>query len=131
LTDRSDALGSQTSAASSTVPDPKEYSMTDWAADVKIYRPDADDAAISGLLDTYRLVMSNRDSAYVAFSDPTEVETVKTNFLKKKLGLTESDEVLDAALAEVGETLKGDRTKSRITVYYLLAEKFGKLGLFS
>lgn len=105
--------------------------MTDWAADVKIYRPDADDAAISGLVDTYRLVMSNRDSAYVAFSDPTEVETVKTNFLKKKLGLTESDEVLDAALAEVGETLKGDRTKSRITVYYLLAEKFGKLGLFS
>ena len=33
--------------------------------------------------------------------------------------------------AKVAETLKGDRTKSRITVYYLLAEKFGKLGLFS
>ena len=105
--------------------------MTDWAADVKIYRPDADDDAIAGLLSTYRLVMTNRDSAYVAFSDPTEVETVKTNFLKKKLSLTESDEVLDAALAEVGETMKADRTKSRITVYYLLAEKFGKLDLFS
>ncbi len=105
--------------------------MADWAADVKIYRPDADDAAIEGLLNTYRLVMSSQDSAYVAFSDPAEVETVKTNFLKKKLGLTESDEVLDAALAEVRETLKADRTKSRITVYYLLAEKFGKLGLFS
>ena len=104
--------------------------MADWAADVKIYRPDADDAAIEGLLKTYRLVMSDRDSTYVAFSDPTEVETVKTNFLKKKLGLTESDAVLDAALDEVKETMKADHTKSRITVYYLLAEKFGKLGQF-
>ena len=105
--------------------------MTDWAADVKIYRPDADDAAISGLLDTYRLVMSNRDSAYVAFSDPTEVETVKTNFLKKKLGLTEDDATLDAAIADVAARMKGDRTKSRATVYYLLAEKFGKLDVFA
>jgi len=104
--------------------------MADWAADVKIYRPNADDAAIEGLLKTYRLVMSSPDSAYVAFSDKDEVETVKTNFLQKKLGLTESDAVLDAALDEVKETMKADRTKSRITVYYLLAEKFGKLGLF-
>jgi Protein of unknown function (DUF2853) len=104
--------------------------MADWAADVKIYRPNADDAAIEGLLKTYRLVMSSQDSAYVAFSDKDEVETVKTNFLQKKLGLTESDAALDAALDEVKETMKADRTKSRITVYYLLAEKFGKLGLF-
>ncbi|OZB83914.1 DUF2853 family protein [Microbacterium sp. 13-71-7] len=104
--------------------------MADWAADVKIYRPNADEAAIEGLLKTYRLVMSSQDSAYVAFSDKDEVETVKTNFLQKKLGLTESDAVLDAALDEVKETMKADRTKSRITVYYLLAEKFGKLGLF-
>ena len=26
--------------------------------------------------------------------------------------------------------MKGDRTKSRITVYYLLAEKFGQLAAF-
>ncbi|KJL33972.1 DUF2853 family protein [Microbacterium azadirachtae] len=104
--------------------------MADWAADVKIYRPNADEAAIEGLLKTYRLVMSSQDSAYVAFSDKDEVETVKTNFLQKKLGLTESDAALDAALDEVKETMKADRTKSRITVYYLLAEKFGKLGLF-
>ncbi|MDR2321141.1 DUF2853 family protein [Microbacterium sp. NPDC089698] len=104
--------------------------MADWAADVKIYRPNADEAAIEGLLKTYRLVMSSQDSAYVAFSDKDEVATVKTNFLQKKLGLTESDAVLDAALDEVKETMKADRTKSRITVYYLLAEKFGKLGLF-
>jgi hypothetical protein len=104
--------------------------MSDWAADVKIYRPDADDAAIAGLEKTYRLVMTDADSRYVALSDADERATVKTNFLKKKLGLELSDADADAALDEVAATMKADRTKSRITVYYLLAEKFGKLDLF-
>jgi hypothetical protein len=99
----------------------------DWAADVKKYAPGADDAVIAGLLKSYRLVMSNRDSAYVALSDAEERATVKTNFLKKKLGLTDADDAFDSALDEVAATMKADRTKSRITVYYLLAEKFGKL----
>lgn len=103
---------------------------TDWAADVRIYAPDADEAAIAGLLKTYRLVMSNRDSAYVALSDDQERATVKANFLKKKLGLTDADDKLDAAIDDVAAAMKADRTKSRITVYYLLAEKFGKLDLF-
>lgn len=105
--------------------------MADWAADVKIYRPDADDAAIAGLEKNYRLVMTDADSRYVALSDPEERATVKANFLKKKLGLDLTDAEADAALDEVAETMKADRTKSRITVYYLLAEKFGKLGEFA
>lgn len=102
----------------------------DWAADVKNYVANADDKAIEGLLKTYRLVMSSADSAYVALSDAKERATVKANFLTKKLGLTDSDEKFDAALDEVAATMKADRTKSRVTVYYLLAEKFGKLDLF-
>lgn len=105
--------------------------MADWAADVKIYRPNADDAAIAGLEKTYRLVMTDADSRYVALSDKEERATVKANFLKKKLGLDLSDAEADAALDEVAQTMKADRTKSRITVYYLLAEKFGKLGDFA
>ena len=50
--------------------------------------------------------------------------------MKKKLALTQDDAALDAALAEVGATMAGDRTKNRVTVYYLLAEKFDKLDLF-
>lgn len=99
----------------------------DWADDVKKYAANADEAAIAGLLKSYRLVMSNADSRYVALSDADERATLKANFLRKKLGLTEADDVLDAALDEVAQTMKADRTKSRVTVYYLLAEKFGKL----
>jgi outer membrane protein OmpA-like peptidoglycan-associated protein len=38
--------------------------------------------------------------------------------------------VLDAAIASVGERMKEDRTKNRVTVYYLLAEHFGLLNIF-
>ena len=104
---------------------------TDWAADIKKYAPNADDAVVAKILSTYRLVLGKRDSAYVAMSDPAEVATVRERFLKGKLGVTGDDAELDAAIAEVGARMKDDRTKSRATVYYLLAEKFGKLGLFS
>jgi hypothetical protein len=52
---------------------------------------------------------------------------VRTNFLKKKLGLDVADGDLDAAIMAVRDKMKGDRTKNRVTVYYLLAERLGKL----
>ena len=102
----------------------------DWAADVKKYVPDADDAAIAGIVRHCGIALQKRDSSLVSFTDRSEVERVRDGFMKKKLGLTESDAELDAALAEVGQTLKGDRTKNRVTVYYLLADKYDRLDLF-
>lgn len=103
----------------------------DWAADIKKYSPDADDAVVAKIISNYRLVLSKRDSAYVAMSDAKEVATVREKFLKGKLGLTDDDATLDAAIKDVGTRMKADRTKSRATVYYLLAEKFGKLSVFA
>jgi hypothetical protein len=103
---------------------------TDWAADIKKYAPKADDAIVAKLLSTYRLVLSNRDSAYVAASDAAEVATVREKFLKGKLGLTKDDATLDAAITDVAAVMKEDRTNSRATFYYLLADKFGKLDVF-
>ena len=67
----------------------------------------------------------------VAFSDKEEVARVRTHFLKKKLGLTNPDAELDKAIMAIGEKMKGDRTKNRVTVYYLLADHFGKLSAFT
>jgi hypothetical protein len=103
----------------------------DWAVDVKKYAPNADDKAIAGIVRYCGIALHNRDSSLVAFSDKAEVARVRDNFLKKKLALTESDADLDAAITAVGEKLKGDRTKNRVTVYYLLADRFGKLGMFA
>lgn len=102
----------------------------DWAADVRKYSPNADDAAINGVVRHCGIALQKRDSSLVSFSDPSELARVRDGFMKKKLGLTDDDAALDASLAEVGDQLKGDRTKNRVTVYYLLAEKHGKLDLF-
>ena len=104
--------------------------MTDHHASVHTYAPHADTAIIDKMATTYRLVLSNRDSALVSASDPEELKTVRENFLKKKLGLTQSDGELDAAIAEVIAHMKDGKPNPRLAVYYLLAEKFDKLDVF-
>jgi hypothetical protein len=103
----------------------------DWAADVKKYASDADEKAIAGIVRYCGIALQKKDSSLVSFTDKEEVERVRTNFLKKKLGLTNPDTELDQAIMAVAAKMKGDRTKNRVTVYYLLAEHFGKLSTFA
>ncbi len=104
--------------------------MSDHLADVKKYaEKPINEAALAGLEKTYRLVLSHANSRFVACSDPEEVETVRENFLKKKLGLSGGD--LDGAVKAVCQTMKAEHNKSRLTFYYLLAEHFDKLGQFA
>lgn len=102
----------------------------DWATDVKKYAPNADDAVIARLVSYCGIALRNRDSSLVSFSDPQEIARVRDNFCRKKLGLTDPDTAIEAEIARVGERMSGDRTKNRVTVYYLLTEAYGKLGLF-
>ncbi len=102
----------------------------DWSVDVKKYVPDADDAAIAGIVRHCGIALRNRDASMVSFSDSDETDRVRDSFCKKKLALTDSDSDLDAAIAAIGQRMAGDTTKNRVTVYYLLADHFGKLGLF-
>lgn len=102
----------------------------DWLEDVKKYATNVDEAAVAGIVRYCGIALHNRDSSLVSFSDSTETDRVRENFLKKKLALTNPDPSLNDAIAEVGERMRADRTKNRVTVYYLLAEHFGKLGLF-
>lgn len=102
----------------------------DWLADVRKYVADADEAVVSKIVTYLGIALRNRDSSLVSFSDKKETDRVRENFLKKKLGLTQDDAALDAAIAGVGEQMKGDRTKNRVTVYYLLAQHFGLLTIF-
>ena len=102
-----------------------------WAADVKKYVSDANEEAVPGIVKYCGIALQKRDSSLVSFTDPKEVARVRNNFLKKKLGLTNSDADLDKAIMSAADKMKGDRTKSRVTVYYLLAAHFGKLSMFS
>lgn len=103
----------------------------DWAGDVKKFVPDADDGVIAGIVRYCGIALQKLDSSLVSYSDPVELGRVRENFLKKKLGLTHSDEELDGAISKVGERLKGVNFKNRVTVYYMLLEHFGLLHLFA
>jgi hypothetical protein len=103
----------------------------DWAADVKKYVSDPDAKAIAGIVHYCGIALQKRDSSLVSFGDKDEVERVRANFLKKKLGLTNPDSELDTAMKAVADKMKADHTKNRVTVYYLLAQHFGKLADFA
>lgn len=70
------------------------------------------------------------DAATVAGSQPSELETVKNNFLVKKLGLSDGPELM-AAINKVIETYgRSERNKHRAVVYYMLTKHFGKEAVY-
>ncbi len=73
----------------------------------------------------------NKDASSVAGSDPKELETVKKNFLIKKLGLADSPD-LDAAIDSVMETYgRSNPNKLRAVVYYMLTVHFNKESVYN
>lgn len=102
----------------------------DWLENVRQYVPDCDEAAVAGIVRYCGIALQTRDSSLVSFGDAAEVGRVRDNFLRKKLGRTESDADLDAAIRAVGETMKDESFRSRVTVYYLLAQRFDQLSAF-
>jgi hypothetical protein len=73
----------------------------------------------------------DKDAATVAATQPSELETVKTSYLMKKLGLPDGP-ALDAAIAKVIEQYgKSERNKYRPVVYYLLCTHFGKQAVYA
>jgi hypothetical protein len=70
------------------------------------------------------------DASTVAGSQPSELETVKKNFLMKKLGLADSDDLM-AAIDSVIETYgRSERNKYRAVIYYMLTKHFGKESVY-
>ena len=70
------------------------------------------------------------DASTVASSQPSELETVKNNFLIKKLGLPDGPD-LDAGIDKVIEIYgKSERNKYRAVVYYMLTKHFGKEAVY-
>ncbi len=68
----------------------------------------------------------SQDSETVAGTDPSEIETVRKNFLMKKLGLPDSPKLMEAINAVIETYGRSERNKYRAVVYYMLAKHFGK-----
>ena len=67
----------------------------------------------------------NRDAATVSGTDEKELETVKNNFLIKKLGLQDGPELMEAINEVMNTYGVSERTKYRAVVYYMLTRHFG------
>jgi len=72
----------------------------------------------------------NADAETVSSSSESEIETVKNNFVMKKLGITDEGKASEAVNQVLEKYGKSNRNKYRIVIYYLLTRHFGKENLF-
>lgn len=72
----------------------------------------------------------NKDASTVAGSDPKELERIKKNFLMKKLGLPDGDNLMAGINAVIEKYGKSNPRKYRAVVYYMLTKHFGKESVY-
>lgn len=72
----------------------------------------------------------NADASTVAGSQESELETVKNNFLIKKLSLSDGPQLMDAIHSVIETYGKSERNKYRVVVYYMLVKHFGKEAVY-
>ena len=72
----------------------------------------------------------NADASTVAATQASELETVKENFLMKKLGLPDSPALMDAINSTMQTYGMSERNKYRAVVYYMLVKHFGKESVY-
>lgn len=73
----------------------------------------------------------NLDASKVSGADESELETVKNNFLIKKLGLSDGPSLMDAIKSVVETYGPSERNKHRAVVYYMLAKHFNKESVYN
>ncbi|WP_095587837.1 DUF2853 family protein [Actibacterium ureilyticum] len=72
----------------------------------------------------------NADASTVAASQDGELETVKSNFLVKKLGLADGPQLMEAINSVIETYGRSERNKYRAVIYYMLTKHFGKESVY-
>lgn len=70
------------------------------------------------------------DAATVAAGQEHELETVKNNFLIKKLGIADGPHLMDAINQVIDAYGRSERNKYRAVVYYMLTKRFGRESVY-
>ena len=102
-----------------------------YIKDIKKHYGEVDEDFVAIIVKNLGPSIYKKDAELVSCSDQKELDTVRKNFLIKKLGINTSEGVLDAAIKDVCEELKSTRIKYRATFYYRLAKKFKKESVLS
>lgn len=72
----------------------------------------------------------NKDSSKVSGSDEKELETVKKNFLMKKLGMSDDPKLMEGIKTVMHKYGSSNKNKHRAVVYYKLAQHFKKESVY-
>lgn len=72
----------------------------------------------------------NDDASTVAGTQVSELETVKENYLMKKLGLADSPKLMEGIDSVLETYGKSERNKYRAVVYYMLTKHFSKESVY-
>jgi len=101
--------------------------MSEYLAGVQKYISAADEKVVANIAKHLGIALKSKDASLVSCSSKDELARVRDSWCKKKLGLTQSDADLDAGIKEICEKMNAEKRKHRVTFYYLLADKYGKL----
>jgi hypothetical protein len=71
------------------------------------------------------------DSSTVAGTDKSELETIKANFLVRKLGLADGPELMAGIDKVIEQYGRSNRNKYRAVIYYLLTKRFGRESVYA
>jgi len=99
--------------------------MHEYIANIKKYDLNPDLNAVEKIAKYLSIAMKNNDASLVATSDPKEMARVEKNWAQDKLHASPAE--ASAAVAFVAQQMNGERHKNRVTFYYLVAHKLGKL----
>lgn len=70
------------------------------------------------------------DASTVAATQEGELETVKNNFLIRKLGLEDGPELMEAIEKVIDTYGRSERNKYRAVIYYMLVKHFGRESVY-
>lgn len=81
-----------------------------------------DDELLDTLVGRLKLIVDNKDALLVSGADESELETVRKNFVVKKLNIDDKEKGA-AAVSAVAAKMKGIRMKNRAAFYYLVQQE--------
>ena len=99
--------------------------MDKYYENVRKYDGRASRDTVANVVKYCGVSLRNRDTALVACSDPKERERIVKGFAARKLGLKK--DAAETLVADICQEMRAQRQKSRVTFYYLMAKKAGKL----
>ena len=97
----------------------------DYKTDIAKYTTAVDDKAVAAIVKYCGIALQSRDASLVSCTDEAEVDRIRKGFATKVLGLDAAES--DKVIKDICQKMKADKTKHRVTFYYLMAEAAGKM----